>query len=213
MPEITSPPKPSRSPLGVIIESLKWAVDGQLALVPIVDGHGVRCDTTRGRKRWVLDGIRGTVDPIGAVLLHRQPPPLPDPDAAAAIALQAKPELLEGFILGCEGQEQPADWNGRERADFLRKGHEGGALVRMNILSRRTPASEPKLEITLAPPEGKEITKISIDLEIEGDPADAREVLERLLNNRILQAEIEAHEMEGIGQLAVLSALVRKEQV
>jgi len=51
--------------------------------------------------------------------------------------------------------------------------------------------------------------KVIIEMEIEGELADALAVVDQLLDEGIPQDEINKHELEDVGPLEVLNATVR----
>lgn len=131
------PQSRSRNHIVILIDAVAWATRLRLTVLPSVEGHGVRYQATRTRHAWVRDHRFAEVDPFGCALLVERPQ-TSDPQLAIVMALGGPSwEVLGAIGLGLEGKPQPELWEGREDEYDLRKGHEGGACIRLSLLAAR----------------------------------------------------------------------------
>lgn len=126
---------PTRTPLVILIEALRWASGLGLTVVPSVAGHGVRCDTIRGRKDWRRPKF-GKVSPQGALLLMANPQTEAIDDALCQ-ELGCGLALLEGLGVGLLGLEAPDHWTGHQDEAELSKGWDWGRNARISLLAAR----------------------------------------------------------------------------
>jgi len=118
----------------IIQGAIRWAeAHGQHVRL---GSYGVACTSTEGAIRWEVDPLcreRG-VSPLGAVLLHQQPPAGDIPDAICQ-ALGVDARWLFGF-------EEGLDLTANSASEFtydpiVEHGFESGKLLRISVLSRR----------------------------------------------------------------------------
>lgn len=124
-------------PIELIRLAIHWAATTRgLAVEP--GPHGIRRTSIEGRGVWIPDHLTRYVDPLGAVVLMRQPldPIMP---AAAAEALGVSVPFVEGFAVGNQGRAPLASWaRAAARATYL-AGFELGVRVRLEVLTERCP--------------------------------------------------------------------------
>jgi hypothetical protein len=97
---------------------------------------GVACASTYGDVRWEMDPLShdGSVDVLGAVALHLQPPAYDLPDAVA-IALDVPRAWVAGIQDGLDLAPRDPAWMASPKHGIYEHGFESAVLLRIHVQS------------------------------------------------------------------------------
>jgi hypothetical protein len=119
-----------------IHDAILWCAKQGIPVAP--DVIGVTC-VSQQHKRWARDERSPAVSPLGAVILHRQPPSA-DPYKAAAIALDdCGLAFIGGVEDGLTRTTPSAEMLSSARRALYIQGTQLGAWLRSELVDKRCP--------------------------------------------------------------------------
>jgi hypothetical protein len=162
MPSILRSPSPSERPIDILRAAISWA---RLHGIHIELGaYNVDCGSMHERAAWWVTPGKNAVDPLGAVVLMRQPAARHLPDAPAE-ALGVHVAEVEGMAAGLDKQAPSGAWlGGLRRHEYLR-GFETGVQLRMALLTAVCVPHNQRFRLTDGCPMCEEIEITALDRE------------------------------------------------